>query len=324
MRSPTPEDTSEDNGEDSSINDEQGRVSSLSDEESSERFRSYSERERSYDPDDLRPDVNGQFSPSETSGRGAAPVSRYERQDRGLSSVVGSENRDGYGQTLSSSQRQRAARIRRWQQRVQVSGTTARSQRQGLDEIQRMATALGIKKDVRQMACRLFRQSVDADLLPGRAIESVASASLYIAARSVGYPRSFDEIAAVSRVKRKRIINGYEAVRDEFGLSLAPVDPQSYLPRVASEAGVSQSVQQRAAEIIQTAQERDGGTSSVIGGMKPTSVVASALFAAKSLEGDCVTQTEIADAANVHESTIRNNYRRILEPYHELNTDKDT
>jgi transcription initiation factor TFIIB len=117
-----------------------------------------------------------------------------------------------------------------------------------------MATALGLGKDIRTTASQLFRQATNEGLLIGRSIEGIASACLYIGTRTFSYPRSFDEVAHVSRVDRNHIVGCYTTVRDEFELELGPVDPKTYLPRVVANADANPSIERTAREIIEHAQ----------------------------------------------------------------------
>jgi transcription initiation factor TFIIB len=180
-----------------------------------------------------------------------------------------------------------------------------------------MGSALGIDRATRQVGLRLFRQAAEEGLLVGRAIESIASGCLYAAARVNDYPRSFDEIAHVSRVEVDRIITAYEAVRDHFDLTLQPVDPAAYLDRFATGCDAPMKVTRTARRIIDVAQNRDGKDESIIGGTSPTSVAAAALFAAADLHDTSLTQQEIADVADVHVTTIRNNYPALQRVYQE-------
>lgn len=265
---------------------------------------------------EFAPDTNGLYG-GEEGGRSTGPGTTLARQDKGLTSSVGFSNRDGKGRQLSPSQRKRANTLRRWQRRVQLNGSRERSLRTGLDEVSRMGSALGIDSATRQVGLRLFRQAAEEGLLVGRAIESIASGCLYAAARVNGYPRSFDEIAHVSRVDVNRIITAYEAVRDHFDLTLKPVDPAAYLGRFATGCDAPMEVIQAARRIIDVARERDGVDESIIGGTSPTSVAAAALFAAADLQDIPLTQQEIAEVADVHVTTIRNNYPALKRVYQE-------
>lgn len=267
---------------------------------------------------ELQADTNALFF-NENGGRSTGPAMTLARQDKGLTSSVGFANRDGKGRRLSSTQRQRANQLRRWQRRVQLHGSRERSMRTGLDEVDRMGSALGLDNGTRQVALQLFRQAADANLLIGRAIESIASGCVYASARLSGYPRSFDEIAHVSRIERERIVTAYEAVRDHFDLSLAPVDPAAYLDRFATACDAEATIGRTARDIIRTAQDKEGCGDSILGGASPTSIAAAALFAASELNDSTLTQKAVAEAADVHVTTIRNNYSQLQQVYEQAN-----
>ncbi|WP_433634826.1 transcription initiation factor IIB, partial [Halomicrococcus sp. NG-SE-24] len=131
--------------------------------------------------------------------RVGAPTTKM-MHDEGLSSNIGWQNRDAYGNSLSSRQREKMQRLRKWDERFRTRNAKERNLKQALGEIDRMASALGLPKNVRETASVIYRRALDEDLLPGRSIEGVATASLYAAARQVGVPRSLDEVATVSRI----------------------------------------------------------------------------------------------------------------------------
>jgi len=267
------------------------------------------------DPPERRPDTNGLYSSDADGGRGTGPATTIERSDKGLASTIGYENRDARGRVLSSEQRAQANRLRRWDRRFRHRSSRGRNLETGLNEVKRMATALGLKKSIRKIASQLFRQATERGLLHGRSIESIASAAVYAAARTVGYPRSYDEVATVSRVDRSRIVNGSKVIQDELDLGIEPVDPGSFLPRICSEAGVSPEVRRTAERIVRVAQKHDGQETSIIGGASPTTIAASAVFAAVRIHGGDTTQSEIAEVANVHVGSIRGHYRDLLDAY---------
>lgn len=263
---------------------------------------------------ELRADRNGMYY-HENGGRGTGPAPSRHRQDKGLPSWIDSANRDAKGQPLSSNQRNRANRLRRWHNRIHLNGSREQSLRTGLDEVNRTGSALGVDNSTREVAVRLFRQAAEKDLLVGRAIESIASACIYTAARVGGYPRTFDEVGRVSRVNRSRIVNGFEVLRDEFELSIEPVDPTVYLSRFANHCGASHDVVRLAREIIRTAQADEGNEKSILGGASPVSISAAGLYAASIINEADITQRDVAQAAGIHETTIRNNYRDLLDHF---------
>ncbi|MFB6300518.1 MAG: transcription initiation factor IIB family protein, partial [Halobacteriales archaeon] len=151
-------------------------------------------------------------------------------------------------------------------------------------------------------------RALDEDLLPGRSIEGVATASLYAAARQVGTPRSLDEIARVSRVEKMELTRTYRYIVRQLNLEVKPADPVSYVPRFASELGLSDEAERRARELLESAKEQGAHS-----GKSPVGLAAAAIYAAALLTNEKVTQSEVSEVTDVSEVTIRNRYKELLE-----------
>jgi transcription initiation factor TFIIB len=171
-----------------------------------------------------------------------------------------------------------------------------------------MASALGLPETVRETASVIYRRALDEDLLPGRSIEGVSTASLYAAARQAGTPRSLDEIENVSRVEKDEIARTYRYVVRELNLEIKPADPESYVPRFASDLDLSEEVERRARKLLQNAKDKG-----VHSGKSPVGLAAAAVYAASLLTNEKVTQNEVSEVANISEVTIRNRYHELLE-----------
>ncbi|TVT96485.1 transcription initiation factor IIB, partial [Haloferax volcanii] len=151
-------------------------------------------------------------------------------------------------------------------------------------------------------------RALDDDLLPGRSIEGVATSALYAAARMAGTPRSLDEITSVSRVEKDEIARTYRYVVRELSLEIKPADPEQYVPRFASDLGLSDESERRARQLLKNAKEQG-----VHSGKSPVGLAAAAVYAASLLTNEKVTQNEVSEVANISEVTIRNRYHELLE-----------
>ncbi|MEF8831300.1 MAG: transcription initiation factor IIB [Halobacteriales archaeon] len=243
---------------------------------------------------------------SDEKSRVGAPTTKM-LHDEGLSSTIDWRDEDAYGRTLSGSQREKMARLRTWDERFRTRDARERNLKQALGEINRMASALGLPEDVRETAAVIYRRALEEDLLPGRSIEAVSTASLYAAARQAGVPRTLDEFDAVSRVDQLEVQRAYRYVVRELGLGVRPADPEQYVDRFASELGLSEDARRKARELLTKAKE-DGLHS----GKSPIGLTAAALYAAPRMAGESVTQAEVGDVTDVSEVTIRNRYQELL------------
>lgn len=228
--------------------------------------------------------------------------------DKGLSSRIGWQNKDAYGNTLSSRKRQQMQRLRTWDERFRTRDSKDRNLKQALGEIDRMGSALGLPDSARETASVIYRRALEENLLPGRSIEGVATATVYAAARQGGAPRSLDEVNNVSRIDRGELMRTYRYINQELNLAISPADPTNYLPRFISDLDVSPEVEQQARELLSIAKQ-EGITS----GKNPVGLAAAAIYAGSLLCNEKVPQNTIGDVANVTEVTIRNRYKELLE-----------
>jgi len=233
--------------------------------------------------------------------------------DKGLSTNIDWRDKDAYGNSLDARQREKMQRLRKWNERFRTRDSKERNLKQALGEIDRMASALGLPENVRETASVIYRRALDENLLPGRSIEGVSTASVYAAARQAGVPRSLDEITEVSRVEKSEIARTYRYVVRELSLEIKPADPGSYVPRFVSSLGLSEESERRARQLLENAKEQG-----VHSGKSPVGLAAAAVYAASLLTNEKTTQAAVSDVADISEVTIRNRYHELLEAEQDL------
>ncbi|ESS09939.1 MAG: transcription initiation factor IIB (TFIIB) [uncultured archaeon A07HN63] len=251
-------------------------------------------------------------SEKDQKSRVGAPTTKT-MHDKGLSTNIDWRNKDAYGRSLSSNQRQKMQRLRKWNERFRTRDSKERNLKQALGEIDRMASAVGLPDNVRETASVIYRRALDEDLLPGRSIEGVSTSCVYAAARMAGVPRSLDEIADVSRVEKSEIARTYRYVVRELSLEVKPADPEQYVPRFASSLELSEESEMRAKQLLQNAKEQG-----VHSGKSPVGLAAAAVYAAALLTNEKTTQAAVSEVADISEVTIRNRYHEFLEAEEEM------
>ncbi|WP_255148859.1 transcription initiation factor IIB [Halorarius halobius] len=228
--------------------------------------------------------------------------------DKGLTTDIDWKDQDASGRSLSTDKRNRMRRLRTWQERIRTQESGERNLQFALSEVDRMASAMGVPRSVREVASVIYRRALDADLIRGRSIEGVASASLHAACRQEGIPRSLDDLTQVSRVDRREIGRTYRYISQELDLALEPVDPRQYIPQLASELSVSDEIQQKAVEVV--AETTEQGLHS---GKSPSGYAAAAIYSASRIVGPKLTQSEVSEVADVTVVTIRNRYQEQMD-----------
>jgi len=239
--------------------------------------------------------------------RVGAPVTR-RLHDEGLTTAIDPRDRDAAGRALPERRREQVARLRQWHERIRTSEPSERTLQFGLGEIDRMASALGLPRSTREVASVLFRRALADDLLRGRSIEAVATATVYAACRSAGIARSLEELTAVSRIERTPVGRAYRYLARELGLEIEPVDPTEFVPRFRSALGLTEAVERAASEVIDAT-----ASQGLLSGKSPTGFAAGAIYIAGLLCDQHRTQKEVASAAGVTTATVRNHYKAQVD-----------
>jgi transcription initiation factor TFIIB len=256
------------------------------------------------------------FSPEERDALShtGSPES-LSRHDMGLSTVIGNEYKDAGGSRLSSAARNAAQRMRTWDNRSVYRKPRDKNLMIALSELSRLAEKLNVGPNVVERAAYVYRKALDLNLVRGRTIIGMISASLYEACRNTSTPRNLKDVAAVSDLKKTDLARCYRLLLRELNLSMPVVDPARCVTRIASKAGISERNQRKALEILAAVKDSRG-----MSGKDPMGLAASALYLANTMieEETRVTQRDVAEAAGVTEVTIRNRSKGMLEIMGEL------
>lgn len=228
--------------------------------------------------------------------------------DKGLSTIISWQNRDYHGKSIPTRNRSQVYRLRKWQKRARISNNIERNLMLALSELERMASILGLPRNVRETTAIIYRNATLKKLVRGRSIEGVSAAALYAACRQYHIPRTLDEIAASSRVSRKEIGRTYRFIARELGLKLIPTSPEDYVSRFCSELKLSNDVKVKTMEILKHATNKE-----LISGRGPVGIAAASLYIASVFCGERRTQNYVAEVAGVTEVTIRNRYKELLD-----------
>ncbi len=243
------------------------------------------------------------FTPEErrAKARAGAPTS-LKQFDKGLSTTF-QPYKDVYGRPLSTKDRLKMMRLRKWNIRSRMHSSAERNLSQAMNELTRLTDKLHIPSDVAEHAALIYRRALDKGLVRGRSIKSIAAAALYAACRLTRTPRSLKEISDTSTRRRKEISRCYRLVQRELELTMPVDEPTKFVARIASRAGLSQKTQNTAIDLLHKAKKIKADV-----GKGPAGIAAAALYIASILTGEKVTQKRLASAGGVTEVTVRNRY----------------
>ena len=228
--------------------------------------------------------------------------------DKGLTTEIDWRNKDSNGRNISVHYMAQMQRLRKWNKRLRVSRAGERNLAFALSELDRVSSNLDLPKPVRKDASVIYRDAAANKLIRGRSIEGIVAAAIYTACRLCNIPRTLNEISNVSEVSKKQLGKNYRFLSRELNIKLKPTSPKDYIPRFASNLGLSGQVQSKAIEIIKKSKELG-----VNSGRDPSGVAAAALYISSILLGEKMTQKNISEVSGVTEVTIRNIYKELTE-----------
>jgi transcription initiation factor TFIIB len=233
----------------------------------------------------------------------------------GLSTVIGNEYKDAGGARLSAAARNAVQRMRTWDSRSVYRKPRDKNLMIALSELSRLAEKLNVGPNVVERAAYIYRKALEMNLVRGRTITGMVSASLYEACRNTSTPRNLKDVAGVSDIRKTDLARCYRLLLKELNLTMPVVDPSRCVTRIASKAGISERNQRKALEILAAVKDSRG-----MSGKDPMGLAASALYLANTLIGEetHVTQRDVAEAAGVTEVTIRNRSKDMLRIMGEL------
>lgn len=239
--------------------------------------------------------------------RVGAPLT-WTIHDKGLSTVIDWRDRDVYGRKLKPTQKARAYRLRKWNRRSKVSGSTERNLAFALSELTRVTYKLNLPKNVLETASMIYRRVVRKRLIRGRSVQGVTAASIYMACRQCNVIRTMEEVARAANITRKEGGRNYRFLLRKLRTRVPPLDPKRYISKFVSKLTLSGEAETLALEIVDRAVELR-----LTSGRGPAGIAAAATYMAAVLTGEHHTQSEIAKSAHVTEVTIRNRYKELAQ-----------
>jgi transcription initiation factor TFIIB len=228
--------------------------------------------------------------------------------DMGLSTVIGKEATDASGNAIDTDTRMRMSRLRTWDNRSQVHSPTERSLQKAFSILSRLKDRLGLPNHITEKAAYTYRKAQDRGLVRGDTIDSVVAASIYVAARQSGVPRTLDEISEISNVKLKHAARSYRRIVTQLDIKAPIIDPSKYIIKVANKLGFDEKIKRKALELMEKAQKKN-----ILVGKDPVSMAASILYLVNVDEGHHKTQSEIAKEAGTTEVTVRNRSKELRQ-----------
>jgi len=241
------------------------------------------------------------FANDETNRTRVGAGTSLTMHDMGLSTIIGTQNKDSTGKPLTSAMKSSIERLRTWDSRTQAHSSAERNLRQALNEMDKLKDKLALTDAVIEKAAYIYRKAMEKKLVRGRSIHGLVAACLYASCRNTETPRTLDDIAKGINIRRKDVARCYRLIFRELELKMPVVDPVKGVSRIASIAKLTEKSKRKAVKILEMAKKLG-----IAAGKDPMGIAAAALYLACISTGEVKSQKEISIASGVTEVTIRN------------------
>ena len=241
------------------------------------------------------------FANDDTNRPRVAAGTSLTLHDMGLSTIIGTQNKDSTGKPLTSAMKSSIERLRTWDSRTQAHSSAERNLRQALNEMDKLKDKLALTDAVIEKAAYIYRKSMEKKLVRGRSIQGLVAACLYASCRNTETPRTLDDIAKGINIRRKDVARCYRLIFRELELKMPVVDPVKGVSRIASIAKLTEKSKRKAINILEKAKKLG-----IVAGKDPMGIAAAALYLACISTGEAKSQKDISIASGVTEVTIRN------------------
>jgi len=233
---------------------------------------------------------------------------RFSKLTMGLETQIDMYDRDIKGHPIPASRKAQMYRLRKLQRRSLMAESSQRNLSIALPELDKICSVLNVPFGIEEESARLYRIAVGKGLVRGRSIESVMGGIVYLVCRRRGIPKTLDELADTTGIKKKDIGKSYRNFCRRMNIKMPVATPTDFIPRFSSALDLSGETEAKATEIAKKA-EKHG----VSCGRQPTGIAAAAIYIAGKLTGDRRTQGEMArKLTGVTEVTIRDRAEELI------------
>lgn len=176
----------------------------------------------------------------------------------------------------------------------------------GISMIDSLGSKLCLSDFVIKESKFFFKKSLYSDLGVGRDNFSLIYASVYLACIMQGVPKTLCELTVYDDVEEKNVMKAFRLIKKKFDIRTVPIDSLDLLPRFASKLKLKCETEFHVRELLVKLK----GTQ-VVGGRKPETVLAGAIYFVCKQDNDPRTQRQIANCVGVIEITIRKVCKKI-------------
>ena len=228
------------------------------------------------------------------------------KHDQGINSSISGTGRDASGKSLPKDSQVSMMRLKQWQNRVQVKNSQDKNLRLALRELENLVQKLNLSAAVGEQAAQVYRKALSHDMIKGRSIHSMVSASLCVACRLTQTQRTLTDVANMSNVKRKDVAKCYRLLVTELNMQIPIINPIHCVNKIGTRLEIPEIIIRKADKILEKVKDRHE-----MSGKDPMGVTSAALYVACERQEYPITQRQLSQAAGVTDVTVRNRCKAL-------------
>jgi len=256
---------------------------------------------------ELGPESSAQSSEDYMTKSRTGRKSTLAFNDMGLSTVIQQSDKDATGKNLSGEMKRTFYRLRMWDKNSKAM-PGHRNMQKAFTLLEGLKAKLSLSDAAVEQAAYIYRKTLAKKIGRGRSIPVILSASVYAACRFTNTPRTIQDIANATNLRRTSIHRIYRILVKDLDLTLETYNPVSFITRITTDVGASEKTKRDAIKFLIKAEEL-----MITSGKNPMAMAATVVYLATILNGEKVSQTQISKAADISSVTIRNLCKKLKD-----------
>ncbi|MCH2618154.1 MAG: transcription factor TFIIB [Candidatus Nitrosopelagicus sp.] len=227
--------------------------------------------------------------------------------DMGLSTVIQQSDKDATGKNLSGEMKRTFYRLRMWDKNSKAM-PGHRNMQKAFTLLEGLKAKLSLSDAAVEQAAYIYRKTLAKKIGRGRSIPVILSACVYASCRFTNTPRTIQDVADATNLRRTSIHRIYRMLVRDLDLTLETYNPVSFITRITTEVGASEKTKRDAIKFLIKAEEL-----MITSGKNPVAMAATVVYLAAITNGEKVSQTQVSKAANISSVTIRNLCKKLKD-----------
>ena len=220
--------------------------------------------------------------------------------DMGLSTVIQQADKDSTGKGLSGEMKRTFYRLRMWD-RNSKARPGQRNMQKAFTVLEGLKSKLSLTEASVEKSAYIYRKALGKKIGRGRSIPVIMSASVYAACRFTNTPRTIQDVANATNIKRTTIHRMYRLLVRQLDLKVETYNPIEFISRISSTLNVNEKTKRDAIKILIKAESL-----MVTSGKNPMAIAATVIYLSAISNNQKITQTQVANASEISSVTIRN------------------